>query len=522
MPHITSTWAAEYGLSDPASTAAEIGSASAAVAADAASALRSVTLATRFSIEPTRLAWTAVRDGWSAPQPRQGLRSILGNVNIVEQACHRLSQGCADLAAAISRAQADVRMAYTSADGVIASMGLAFSVWSGGIDAMLRIESGRSALVRNLNAAIQAIARTLESAATAACAQLATNPSAAVPQVGRSPAQRRNDDNVAKLRTDLRGAPGRQEYFASAIAAALARAAARGYRAQVLDYDSSFPSNQGSVAIALGDISMATFITVLVPGVGNSPADIAGLFEPAHALNVATEAAAGAGSHAATIVWLGYDVPLSWSSDGAMDSWSGSAGRAITDSVAAIDAAGASTGGDLLASFVKTLRPLTSSAASITLVGHSYGATTVSQAAKVLGGRDGVDDVVLLAAPGAGYGVTDAGDYTAVGPDHVYSLSFANDPIPGIGQSSLIAALNPISQNIRKKVLGSDPGPFGPNPSTAKFGANIIDAPSNVPGDRKFDFDQHALSNYLSGPSLDGIAAVTATRYGQVPVRAPV
>ncbi|HEX7374468.1 MAG TPA: alpha/beta hydrolase [Steroidobacteraceae bacterium] len=521
MPHITSEWAATYGLPDPASTAREIGSATTSIPADAARALRSVMLAARFSIEPTHAALAAVRAGWSAHEPRESLRAILDGIHSVEQDCHDLAQACADFATAISQADADVRTSYSAADGAIASMGLATPAWPGGIDEMLRIERERCALVWNLNAAVRAIARGLESAAATACAQLTVNPSATLRQVGPNPSQRRSDDTLATLREDLRGASGRQQHFASSIAAALARADAKGYRTQLLDYSSSFPRDQGSVAIALGDVSAATSVTILVPGVGNSPSDIADSFDLAHALNIATEKAAGDGSCSATVVWLGYDVPLSWAGDGSMNSWTASAGRTINDSVKAIDAAEASTGGDLLASFVRTLQPLMNSAASTTLIGHSYGATTVSQAARVLHKQDGVDDVVLLAAPGAGYGVAEADDYTAVDPDHIFSLSFPNDPIPGLGQSSVIAALNPISQNIRKTVFGTDPGPFGPNPATAKFGANVIDAPSNVPGDRKFDLDQHALSNYLSGPSLRSIAAVTATRYGQVPVRSP-
>jgi hypothetical protein len=49
----------------------------------------------------------------------------------------------------------------------------------------------------------------------------------------------------------------------------------------------------------------------------------------------------------------------------------------------------------------------------------------------------------------------------------------------------------------------------------------VITAPSNEPVDSAPDFDQHALSNYLSGSSLDAVGAVAAARYQQVPVQAP-
>ena len=42
----------------------------------------------------------------------------------------------------------------------------------------------------------------------------------------------------------------------------------------------------------------------------------------------------------------------------------------------------------------------------------------------------GVDDIVLLASPGAGYGVHTADDYPAVPADHVYALAFPADPVP--------------------------------------------------------------------------------------------
>jgi hypothetical protein len=260
---------------------------------------------------------------------------------------------------------------------------------------------------------------------------------------------------------------------------------------------------------------------VLVPGVGNSPTGIAGSVELAQALNRAADNAGGPGSSAATVLWLGYDVPLTSTKDGADGTAFDYLHSAVQDSLRAIDATDAMMGGGSLAAFVHGLRAVANPAANLTLIGHSYGSTTVAQATRYLGKDGSVDDVVLLGSPGVGYGIENAGDLRGVDPDHVFGLSFPFDPVPSLGASGVVAALNPVGQFARRLTFGADRGPFGPDPAREAFGGNVISAPSNEPVDGAPDFDQHALSNYLSGSSLAAVGAVAAARYQQVPLQAP-
>jgi hypothetical protein len=326
-------------------------------------------------------------------------------------------------------------------------------------------------------------------------------------------------DALTRLREDLRAPTGRRRRLAQAVNIALQQARAAGYRAHLLAYDADEPADQGGVAIAIGNVATASSVAVLVPGVGNSPADIANSFGLAGALNASAEKAAGPGSDTATVLWFGYDIPLSWTDDGPGDTPYATAQGAVLDSVRAIDASDAVIGGYRLASFVQALRPVMSAGSNLTLIGHSYGSTTVAQAAKTLDHHAGVDDVVLLGSPGAGYGITAATDLRAVGADHVFSLSFPLDPVPAVGRSSAIDAVFPAGALARHLSFGADTGPFGPDPTNASFGATVIAAPSNEPADAALDIDQHALSNYLSGGSLAAVGAVAAARYQQVPVQ---
>lgn len=519
MSHVTSYWAQQYGLVDPASTAADIEAADPGIADAAARLLNSEILALRFGRERAAVALSAVESGWSTTAPHDAVRTLMSLSDQVEQACQDTLPVVSELSAAIAKAHGDVVTAYAAADDAIAAMGLGSRSWTGGVDEMLRIDGDRAALVVNLNAAIMSIARSLDAAAQRSAAAMTIDPAAVLPPMAVSPAAVEHHANTALLGDDLRSPAGRRHHFALAVNSALQRARDAGYTAQLLRYDPDDPAGQGGVAIAIGDVSQATSVAVLVPGVGNSPVAVADGFELAHALNAAADTAGGRTAVTATVLWFGYDIPLSSAKDGLWGNAYDAARGAVQDSVRAIDAADALMGGASLAAFVHALRPLTNPAANLSLIGHSYGSTTVAQAARYLDEGAGVDDVVLLGSPGAGYGVTTARDLRAVQADHVYSLSFPLDPVPAVGASSVVAAVNPVGQIARKWAFGADSGPFGPDPTGDAFDANVIAAPSNVPADSPIDFDQHALTNYLSGRSLDAIGAVVAARYRQVPVR---
>jgi hypothetical protein len=520
MSHITSSWAREYGLPDPGETASEIMTAAAGFPDAAARLFNAMVLALRFGHERARVALAAVESGWSTPRPHDAVRKVMTLSTLVEQACQDTKSACGELSAAIAKAHADVATAYAAADSAIAAMNLGSRTWTVGPDELVRVDRERCALVWNLHAAISSIASSLDEAATRAAASMNTDPETALPPPPPGPAASRNTTNLAVLRDDLRAPTGHRHYLALAVNSALQQAQAAGYTAQLLRYDSDDPAGQGGVAIAIGDVARATSVSVLVPGVGNSPTGIADSFGLADALNRAADHAGGPGSSAATVVWLGYDVPLTATKDGAATSPYDYIHSAMRDSFRATDATDAIMSGGSLAAFVHGLRAVANPAANLTLIGHSYGSTTVAQATRYLTKDAGVDDVVLLASPGVGYGITNANDMRAVDPDHVFSLSFPFDPVPALGASGVVAAMNPVGQVARRLTFGADLGPFGPDPARGEFGGNVITAPSNEPVDSAPDFDQHALSNYLSGSSLDAVGAVAAARYRQVPVQA--
>ena len=137
------------------------------------------------------------------------------------------------------------------------------------------------------------------------------------------------------------------------------------------------------VALALGDLDTADDVAVLVPGVGNTPADDLGrLVSSARRVSAATRAAAP-GETVATLVWLGYDPPDNLFSGALrLAAWDGA--PALAGSLAGLAAARTATAtGD----------------ARTTVVAHSYGTVVVDEAAD-MPGRLAADAVVLLGSPG--------------------------------------------------------------------------------------------------------------------------
>lgn len=147
------------------------------------------------------------------------------------------------------------------------------------------------------------------------------------------------------------------------------------------------PRGDGRAVEVLGDLAGADRIAVLVPGVGSTLTDfdrgLGGVARRAPAVQAgqlyrelrATEPAA----RVAVLAWLGYDPP-----DGVLTAAGGVSARRGADGLAA------------LLREVAARRP----AATITLVGHRYGALVVSLAAADAPAQ--ITDVVSLAGVGAG------------------------------------------------------------------------------------------------------------------------
>ncbi|WP_410813600.1 alpha/beta hydrolase [Micromonospora sp. 067-2] len=147
------------------------------------------------------------------------------------------------------------------------------------------------------------------------------------------------------------------------------------------------PRGDGRAVEVLGDLADADRIAVLVPGVGSTLADfdrgLGGVARRAPAVQAEqlyrVSRAADPAARVAVLAWLGYDPP-----DGVLTAAGGASAR---------------HGAAALAVLLRELaarRP----AATITLVGHSYGALVVALAASDAPAQ--VTDVVSLGGVGAG------------------------------------------------------------------------------------------------------------------------
>lgn len=335
-------------------------------------------------------------------------------------------------------------------------------------------------------------------------------------------------ENLSRLADDLQSADVSTLAMALGVQQALEKATAEGGVGQLLVYESANSSSQGRAAISVGDITSADNVAVFAPGVQSAPVSMAqGITSAANIRN--SSQAQSHGDRTAVVAWYGYDIPLS--AVGGVPVTPLAAARNI---VAAVDDGAAREGGALLVNDMTQFRQWASEDARFIGMGFSMGSTTVSAAAAQ--GAD-FDDLILLGSPGASTQVESANDYPQMSAEHVHALSYDNDPVTKT-ETDLLANLGSL---LPRLPVSSDP--FGPDPATSEFGAQVIDATSNQP-----DFSMsvntgsvggfltdtvasamanevndlainHQESNYLSGGSLEAIAAVINGRYSEVPVK---
>lgn len=153
-------------------------------------------------------------------------------------------------------------------------------------------------------------------------------------------------------------------------------------------FDPAAANGDGHAAIAFGNPETADHVSVNVPGLTstmNNFSSVAG--DAARVLEMAGRQGDGT---VASIAWLGYDAPdFDLSLDG------------IRDGLGVAHESKAADGATNLSHFVDGLRATRTGdePAHITVIGHSYGSTTVGKAA----GMDmDADDIVLVGSPGAG------------------------------------------------------------------------------------------------------------------------
>lgn len=309
--------------------------------------------------------------------------------------------------------------------------------------------------------------------------------------------------NRARAVADLAAPELDTRRFAASVLRDLDEARAVGGHADLLLYEPGTFHGQGRAAISVGEIATADHVAVLTPGIGNSPSAMGSTLTVAQALRTAAEQGAP-GERTAVVAWFGYDIPLSWPQDGGFNPV-----VVATDSLAAADADVARRGGELLSTDLARIRGLAPEWASLVAVGHSMGAVTTSEAGRF---PVPVDALVLLAAPGSGHDTRRAQQYLSTPAPDVFVLSHPADPVT-LRETDILAGV----------VSGpSVTGPFGGDPASIEFGAQVIDVPSNRPMDLlghdfKPDLRQHALGNYLAGAGLLAVAGIVTGRTSRVP-----
>ena len=292
---------------------------------------------------------------------------------------------------------------------------------------------------------------------------------------------------LLEVEQDLAATPGTSRARASdaardalaLVAAATDPVTGRPVEAHLLDYDPDAFGGDGRLVLAAGDPATADDVAVLVPGLGADADDATVHARRALDLHLAARRE-DPGDDNAVVAWVGYDAP---------------------DGVGVLSERMARTGGDLLADDVADLRDdRAHDPAHLTVVGHSYGATTVSHAATGPQPLD-ADDVVLLGSPGAG----DAGSAADLGirPGHVWVLRHSHDPVAALG------AAGPLG-------LGEDP-------ALDSWGATRLRAESADRGAwGSWPVADHASYFTPGGEGLTNLARVVAGHHDRAVVAPPL
>ena len=241
-------------------------------------------------------------------------------------------------------------------------------------------------------------------------------------------------------------------------------------------YEPLADGGQGRAAIAIGNPDYADNTTVIVPGTGSSVEG--GWLSDGHndAMNMWDQAnAADPNSTHSVISWMGYDAPDSFADT----------------RIANPDLARA--GGDVLAADVNGLwithqDPLQ----HVTVIGHSYGSTTVADA--FAGSGMHANDAVLIGCPGTDLAKS-AADFHLDGGS-VYVGSASTDPVSYIGTAPeyLHDYLNrklgyPMGLNAG---LGLDPA--GDAFGSIRFDAEVAGRDGLDPGDHSHYYDSGSES----------------------------
>jgi hypothetical protein len=250
-------------------------------------------------------------------------------------------------------------------------------------------------------------------------------------------------------------------------------------------YDPLAFGGKGRAAIAIGNPDTAKNTAVIVPGATSSVSG--GWLQDAHndAVNLFEQAnAADPTNFTAVMAWMGYDAP-----NDAKDP------RIATPMLAR-------AGGQALARDVNGLWTThLGGDERITVVGHSYGSTTVADGF-VQGMR--ATDAVLLGSPGTDL-ASNAKEFHVDG-GHVYVGATSTDPVSLIGESDGLSD-RLFGGDIGGQVLGLDPG-LGTDPAADGFGSVRFRA--EVPGSNAIDPKDHSYYYHRGSEALHSMADIVS------------
>jgi hypothetical protein len=176
----------------------------------------------------------------------------------------------------------------------------------------------------------------------------------------------------------------------------------------LLKYQPAAFGGEGAAAIAMGNPDTADDTAVLVKGLGSGVRE-GTLANPDGVRLYQESSRADWGKETAVVMWVGYDAPNTWHDPGL------------------VEPNMARTGGQLLAADVNAL-PVThlGAPAHLTVIGHSYGSTVVSDAAAAYGMHS--NDVVLVGSPGTDLAHSAADFHLAPG-GHLYVGAASGDAV---------------------------------------------------------------------------------------------
>ena len=222
---------------------------------------------------------------------------------------------------------------------------------------------------------------------------------------------------------------------------------------QLYIYDPAAYGGDGRVAIALGDLDTAQHVAVAVPGMGTEASRIATTVPEV----VFTAASAHTAEPVAVMTWHGYDAPSIAVPDGSDDDPVDDVGDWVgetSDLVHVVTMSQATRGASVLAGDVAGLRAMRGADVHLTVIGNSYGSTTVAIAADEF--DLDADDVVLTGSPGAGR-ARDASDLTT-GRSNTWVGSASDDPVSYLGRTGGVEPHDLVEITTRAEVgLGNDP-----------------------------------------------------------------